>query len=594
MRRLLALVLLVSTAACTDAGVYALQGSGVPGPDRTAFEGDVCVPVAAGDTFPVKVLFLVEGGNTVPVSTVGAVITSIQNAAQRAGTNVKFALAAYHVTAQGLQGSFVDGTTMLAQLPNYPAFQQVGPVSMRSALKLAKSILSGDMQTACRGAVNRTRYLIVMIQASADTSCDYPALNAGLSTQCTVLPTSLDCSKCELNEVTGEIKGLEQQYGAGQVTVQTVYVFDTPPGPDQSVVDQDTVISTSGGGTTPRSASDQTLDSVIGGISFASVQRELSIKRFFAFNRNALARGGQQLVDSDGDGLSDEEEKAIGTDPLNPDTDGDGLGDGLERAAGLDPFTDDVSGIIQCNPFLDDDADLLNECEERVIGTDPCVADTDGDGLSDFVEVMSRTNPLVPEDLIDTDRDGDVERGRGHRAHRSAEQRRRVPRGPRLRGPGQRRRAHARRPRLLPRARDQRLAGRHAGPTRRAGEHHRRGDERHPPLLPVRPVQRPARRRHRGDVRAAGHLLAAEREGSRRNDRRHPGRLGGRTVSSLIRAGAGAVPHSARGGPTPHPHARRGQPARAMTENSAGFFDPDERRDSCSLAPSLLRKGYER
>ena len=130
---------------------------------------------------------------------------------------MKFALAAYHVTAQGLQGSFVDGATMLAQLPNYPAFQQVGPVSMRSALKLAKSILSGDMQTACRGAVNRTRYLIVMIQASADTSCDYPALNAGLSTQCTVLPTSLDCSKCELNEVTGEIKGLEQQYGAGQV-----------------------------------------------------------------------------------------------------------------------------------------------------------------------------------------------------------------------------------------------------------------------------------------------------------------------------------------------------------------------------------------
>ena len=38
MRRLLALLLLVSTAACTDAGVYALQGSGVPGPDRTGRE----------------------------------------------------------------------------------------------------------------------------------------------------------------------------------------------------------------------------------------------------------------------------------------------------------------------------------------------------------------------------------------------------------------------------------------------------------------------------------------------------------------------------------------------------------------------------
>lgn len=413
MRRLLALLLLIAGTACTNAGVYALQGSGIPGPDRTAFEGDVCVPLAAGDTFPVKVLFLVEGGNTVTASEVGAIINAIQKSTQRSSTNVKFALAAYHVLAQGLQGAFVDGTQMLGQLVNYPAFQEVGPVSMRSALKLAKTILSGDMQTACRGTVNRTRYLILMIDTSADTSCDYPALNAGLSSSCTVLPTSLDCSKCELTEVTGEIKALEQQYGAGQVTIQPIHLFDgslldggVPTGPSQTVIDQNQVISTSGGGTTPRVADYSQLDALLGGISFASVQRELTIKRFFAFNRNALARSGQQFVDSDGDGLSDQEEKSIGTDPLNPDTDGDGLGDGLERAAGLDPLKDDISGIIQCNKFLDDDADLLNECEERVIGTDPCVADTDGDGLSDFVEVISRTNPLVAEDLTDTDRDG--------------------------------------------------------------------------------------------------------------------------------------------------------------------------------------------
>jgi hypothetical protein len=402
MRRAALLALLLF--GCTNSGVYALQGTGVPGPDRTQFEGDVCVPLAAGTTFPVKVLFMVEGGNTLNSSTVGAIITAIQDAVGRSATNVKFALAAYHVLAQGLQGSFVDGTTMLGQLVNYPAFQEVGPVSIRSALQLAKTILSGDMQSSCRGTVNRTRYLIVLIDASADTSCDYPALNAGLSSTCTVLP-SLQCSECELTEIAGEIKGLEQQYGAGQVNIQPIYVYNTPL-PDQNVVDQNNVISTAGGGTTPRTASDSTLDVVLGGISFASVQRELTLKRFFAFNRNALARGGKQLVDSDGDGLSDDEERAIGTDPLNPDTDGDGLSDGIERLVGTDPLVDNVTGVIQCNKFLDEDADLLNECEERVIGTDPCVADTDGDGLSDWVETMSQTNPLVPEDLQDTDRDG--------------------------------------------------------------------------------------------------------------------------------------------------------------------------------------------
>lgn len=35
-------------------------------------------------------------------------------------------------------------------------------------------------------------------------------------------------------------------------------------------------------------------------------------------------------VDLDGDGLSDDQEKLLGTDPANPDTDGDGINDGDE------------------------------------------------------------------------------------------------------------------------------------------------------------------------------------------------------------------------------------------------------------------------
>jgi hypothetical protein len=51
------------------------------------------------------------------------------------------------------------------------------------------------------------------------------------------------------------------------------------------------------------------------------------------------SRGGE-AVDSDGDGLSDDDEVNVtGTDPLNPDTDGDGQADGAEVVAGTDPVS---------------------------------------------------------------------------------------------------------------------------------------------------------------------------------------------------------------------------------------------------------------
>jgi hypothetical protein len=43
-------------------------------------------------------------------------------------------------------------------------------------------------------------------------------------------------------------------------------------------------------------------------------------------------------IDSDGDGLTDEEERRLGTDPFNADTDGDGYPDGLEVALGSNPL----------------------------------------------------------------------------------------------------------------------------------------------------------------------------------------------------------------------------------------------------------------
>ena len=65
-------------------------------------------------------------------------------------------------------------------------------------------------------------------------------------------------------------------------------------------------------------------------------------------------------LDTDGDGLTDEEEKKLGTNPNNSDTDGDGIPDG----------------------------------EEKRLGTDPNNSDTDGDGIPDG---QDKDTPNVPE-----------------------------------------------------------------------------------------------------------------------------------------------------------------------------------------------------
>ncbi len=81
------------------------------------------------------------------------------------------------------------------------------------------------------------------------------------------------------------------------------------------------------------------------------------------------ALSGQRTDDTDGDGLSDDDELKLGTDPEMADTDKDGLSDFDEVNAGTDPFA----------------------------------ADSDGDGVSDYDELKLGTDPNDAADVPDED-----------------------------------------------------------------------------------------------------------------------------------------------------------------------------------------------
>jgi pimeloyl-ACP methyl ester carboxylesterase len=136
-------------------------------------------------------------------------------------------------------------------------------------------------------------------------------------------------------------------------------------------------------------------------------------------------------TDSDADGLSNEQERELGTDPAIPDTDGDQLKDGEEvntyktnplhpdtdsdglsdyfevqakMPAKFDPLKPDSDGNKVPDGAEDYDQDKLINVLEEAAGTNPLNPDTDGDKLADSYEVLylSDLSPLKP----DTDEDG--------------------------------------------------------------------------------------------------------------------------------------------------------------------------------------------
>ncbi len=113
-------------------------------------------------------------------------------------------------------------------------------------------------------------------------------------------------------------------------------------------------------------------------------------------------------VDSDDDYLSDYDEMmTYATDPNDADTDSDGYDDGLEVRAGADPLE---RGVVPAP--RDQDGDFMPDFYETAFGLDPlddtdATEDIDRDGLTNYEEYLSQTDPTVADTDGDTYSDYD-------------------------------------------------------------------------------------------------------------------------------------------------------------------------------------------
>jgi len=114
-------------------------------------------------------------------------------------------------------------------------------------------------------------------------------------------------------------------------------------------------------------------------------------------------------LDSDSDGLTDQRETELGTDPQNADTDGDDVGDADDQFPTDPTETTDLNGDglgDNANPIepvaIDTDDDGLTDDLELELGLDPMNPDTDADGFSDSEDQF----PNDPTANADADDDG--------------------------------------------------------------------------------------------------------------------------------------------------------------------------------------------
>lgn len=146
--------------------------------------------------------------------------------------------------------------------------------------------------------------------------------------------------------------------------------------------------------------------------NYSTVARPFGMTNFIVSNQNSLPSFDKLLADSDGDGVPDEieEKPKLKMRNNNPDSDGDGYNDKMEYdrlTAGFDPG-DPKKPETKCETKdqVDLDGDGLNACEERVLGTDTKLPDTDRDRIPDGLEHIWGTNPLAKDDKRDMDFDG--------------------------------------------------------------------------------------------------------------------------------------------------------------------------------------------
>jgi len=468
----------LAVSSCSDPPLNRLPPPVIAIDNELELVGEVCPTPPADAVFPIKILFLVDvSGSMVvtdPADVRATAVTEVINKYQGL-PGVEFAVVTFSSAIVNVTGGFVQspdlGTiaTALGQNDDLTDYQ--------GALATVDEVLTDDMVKSTPAERARTRYIVIMFTdgtpdplCSADTTpcgstacdphthCDPTTIldaNDQQQEQYTCDPDYLICTVPKANWASAfnppvdpslygqlqnganyntspqlltsvdQIIALQGQYHVGSIELDTNFLFpaDALSNPLAVPFDLDRpageallkAMASAGNGSFQEFTADTQINFL--NINFASLQVKNDVVQTYASNQSAIETGIASESDTDSDGLTDEQERSLGTcvgigpNCSNPaDSDGDGYRDFLEvlyKSSGFDPLDPNKPAARCENPGVDSDGDGLMDCEETFIKTDPLNPDTDGDLISDWLEVENGMNPLDPTDAYgDINRDG--------------------------------------------------------------------------------------------------------------------------------------------------------------------------------------------
>jgi hypothetical protein len=390
--------------------------------DRITLKGRVCAQDTAAERLPLRVVLVVDqaAGPLYASYDPGAVrIQYLRDIVQTGlvSEQTEFAVVGFGGRSRTLapsEGSFTRNPGELLSALNQLAISEpcVGTDVCRNyleGLRTARSVIEGDLAQTPAGTRVITQYLVVLLLAGPqqplatnrdcceieDSACQRQELQASAACQ----------SQRELQEVDALLSIVLSEGGLG-VRLHVLHLSAETAAVNEQLQKQLRDLAFEGLGSYTQIASPEVLS--VSGADLLEQRTDLRVKTLVVANLNARPTASGPEVDTDADGLADEQERVLGSDETSADTDGDGIGDLAETLAGLNPLKKDQPNACRPlkKPGQDSDLDGLSDCDEALLGTEPSLVDSDGDGMPDMLEVAGPTDFLQPDAESDDDGDG--------------------------------------------------------------------------------------------------------------------------------------------------------------------------------------------